>query len=126
MAISNIINRNTVKLDTNIDGYYIDTKGDEQKIENMIQVVGGADGVDALPISGSFFSVEEVIGLGDVDTVVSYKGHGILYDKSGRPYAHKGQMVLRDGQGNQNTLSGISSKSNSINERKNLDTYLKD
>lgn len=126
MAIPNITNRNLVKLDTNIDGHYVDIDGNYQIIENMIQVVGGADGVDAYPISGSDFSTEELLEITDVDTVISYKGSGILYDKEGKSYAHKGEMVLRDGMGNKVAIKNVSNKASTIFQSKNFNTYLKD
>lgn len=115
------------KLDSNIDGTYKDENGEVVTIPNMIQVVGAADGsvgysnkLGEFDISES--ELEEII---DLENQVNNSGHGILYDSSGKAYAFKGDLVFRDGNGNQGTLSTLINKINSVSVEGN-NVFLRD
>ena len=126
-----IAQTNSFKLDSNIDGTYIDSENNVLTISNMIQVVGAADGPVAYPGVAdpeAPFTVAEIQAFSDFEdlTVVTNNvGHGLLYDDEGRPYAHKGELVFRDGQGNVASLSRLISNVNSIFEE-GATVYLRD
>jgi hypothetical protein len=118
--------RNITYFDSNIDAYYVDVKGNLKKVENVIQVVSGTDGSTSYPLPGEENIPEsELSDITDLEVQVSNIGHGILYNKDGSPYAHKGEMVFRDGLGNKSTIRSVINKVSTINQR-NLDTKLKD
>lgn len=121
-----LIERKITYFDSNIDAYYVDIKGNLKKVENVIQVVSGTDGSTSYPLPGEENIPEsELSDITDLEVQVSNIGHGILYNKDGSPYAHKGEMVFRDGLGNKSTIRSIINKVSTINQR-NLDTKLKD
>jgi hypothetical protein len=114
---------NFFKLDTNIDGTYTDENGETITISNMIQTVGATDGAAAFPNNEKLVSIldpGEIQSIPDLTNVVSISGHGILYDENGRPYAYKGDLVFRDGRGNQSSLTKLINKVKSIREKGNL------
>jgi hypothetical protein len=111
---------NLFKLDTNIDGTYFNQDNELKVISNMIQVVGEMDGTSYFPSSKNInasLDEDELPSISDVDNVTNTRGHGILYDEDGVPYAYKGDMVIRDGQGNVITLGKATTKANSIYEK---------
>lgn len=116
-------------LDSNIDGIYLDDNGQEQTIDNMIQVVGGADGSQSFPPVTGTNTVDldpvELPDIEDADIVRGNRGHGILYDEEGVKYAEKGDMVFRDAENTAN-LKSIVNKVQSILETKNLDVIMLD
>jgi hypothetical protein len=110
------------KLDTNIDGTYVDENSDAITISNMIQVVGATDGAAAFPRNekqDSDLDPTELNQIPDLTNVVSISGHGILYDKKGKPYAYKGDLVFRDGRGNVSSLVKLFNKVKSVNKKGN-------
>lgn len=120
---------NLFLLDTNVDGVYVDSDNSEHKIENLIQVVGGSDGsISSPPISGNNkidIDPIELQDIDDVDIVRGNRGHGLLYDKFGKKYAQKGDLVFRDNT-NQASLKTIVNKVKSILETNTLDVSLFD
>jgi hypothetical protein len=118
------------KLDSNVDGVYIDETLKANPIPNMIQVVAETDGVDAYPENtNTDFTPSElqtVNGLQvKVSTNINISGHGIIYDERGKAIAYKGELVFRDGLGNTSSLKNMMHKVNTIQENKSL-TYLRD
>lgn len=126
MAINNLF-----KLDSNIDGTYIDSEKNVHLITDMIQAVGAVDGPEAYPsnhLKDVSFSPTEMSALNgylDVTKHVNNKGHGILYDENGVPYANTGDLVFRDGLGNKAALSDMFFNLKSINQDENR-IYLRD
>jgi hypothetical protein len=117
---------NFFKLDSNIDGVYIDEDLKAVAIPNMIQVVGESDGATAYPANyKTSFNATELQAIHGLTTVVSTSGHGILYDETGNPIAYKGDFVFRDGDGNTSSLKNMLNKVNSITE-KNNSMFLRD
>jgi hypothetical protein len=122
---------NYFKLDSNIDGTFIDSDKKINIIKDMIQVVGAADGPSVYPantVVGSSFYPQEIEKLKsylDITINVNNKGHGILYDENGNPYANVGDLVFRDGLNNKTPLSKMFFNLNSVNRYKQH-TYLRD
>lgn len=124
---------NLFKLDGNVDGTYVDTDGNVIPIENMIQAVGATDGPAAYPTNTSRFakfSEDDLLDLENnsinVQQNVNISGHGIIYDESGNPIAHSGDIVLRDGKNNFTTLNGLLDKVNTIFVDTDGKNYLRD
>jgi hypothetical protein len=122
-----IVERNLFPLDSNIDGTYLDSNGVVKTIDNMIQVVSGVDGTDWYPENEEIdFSVEEVAKISNIDRVISDRGIGILYDRDGKRYAVKGDLVFRNALGAVSTLGKILNKVSTIDEKKDLSLRFKD
>ena len=124
---------NLFKLDGNIDGTYIDENNEVKSIENMIQIVGASDGPKAYPTLNTrdaSFSATDLAALEtnqiDVEENVNTEGHGIVYDKNGKPIAHAGDLIFRDGQNNVATLSDLVEKVNTIFVDSDGQNYLRD
>jgi len=126
--MANVVKTNFFKLDSNVDGSYVDKTGNIQTIENMIQAVGAADGPGAYPDSADVnapLDTDELNSIPDLTSVTNVSGHGILYNEKGEPYAHAGDLVLRDGKGNVGNLDRIFLKASTINED-NKTVFLRD
>ena len=122
-----ILERNLFPLDSNVDGTYLDSSGTVKTIDNMIQVVSGVDGSEWYPEGDNVnFTVEEVTKVTDIDTVVSDRGIGILYDSEGKRYAVKGDLVFRNATGGEATLTKILNKASTIDELSSLELRFKD
>jgi hypothetical protein len=118
---------NYYKLDSNIDGFYVDEQGSVITVKDMIGVVGGTDGPAAYPLSTarlSSLSQDDILELTSKglspDQIKNYNGHGLLYDKNGKQIAQKGQMFFKDGLGNFSTLNGFTNSTKSIQEDGNI------
>jgi hypothetical protein len=118
---------NYYKLDSNIDGFYVDEQGSVITVKDMIGVVGGTDGPAAYPLSTarlSSLSQDDILELTSKglspDQIKNYNGHGLLYDKNGKQIAQKGQMFFKDGLGNFSTLKGFTNSTKSIQEDGNI------
>ena len=126
-----IAESNNFRLDSNIDGTYIDSESNVLTISNMIQIVGATDGPVAYPGSAdpkAPFTATEFDSFStyeDLTVAVHNLGHGLIYDEEGRPIAHKGELVFRDGLGNVASLSRLVSNVNSIYED-GANVYLRD
>jgi len=119
------------KLDTNVDGTYIDDDGNVQRIEEAIQAVGATDGPAAYPGSNKgepSFTSDELKDLPlseeDLTAYVNKFGHGFLYNADGTPYAYKGDLVFRDISSTA-TLKDMYAKADTIFEKGNS-LYLRD
>jgi hypothetical protein len=114
------------KLDTNIDGFYVDVNGNVKPVEDMIGVIGATDGPAAYPEGtalNSTLSKEDILSLENrnekVDQIKNTRGHGLIYDKEGTPIGSKGQIFLKDGKGNFTTLLSLLDNSRMIKEKRN-------
>ena len=103
---------NYFKLDSNVDLTYIDSEGNEKIVKDAIQVVSGTDGSET--ITNDRGIIEDYTVVNDLTSVKSISGRGIIFDSIGDIVAKKGNIVLRDGIGNNLTVSSI--KYNNIKE----------
>jgi hypothetical protein len=110
------------KLDSNIDGHYIDYNGDEQVIKNFIQVVSGVDGSSVTP--NVYGQVSDIENVDDLTAITSISGRGILYSSEGKIVGKKGDLIIRDVDNNQFSINTITYKT--IKENDDLSSYLRD
>jgi hypothetical protein len=111
------------KLDTNIDGNYSDVSNTILSVENFIQVVNASDGSgEADPdINGKLSTTD---GITDLTTVTSISGHGIIYNNAGEVVGEKGNLVIRDGLGN--NFSFKTFRNSTVQETADKQIYMRD
>lgn len=120
------------KLDSNIDGFYVDENGNVSLVNDMIGVVGATDGPPAYPanIANNAPLTESdlsLLGRSNISPTIvnNSNGHGIVYDKEGNPIAQKGDLYFKDGKGNFTNFYDLINRSKMIRENKGK-TRLKD